>query len=453
MSLMNESSPVTSLPEYDIYALPAVQTTVESTIVTEHRPISVLNSGGHIEFLITTGINEYIIPKDTLLFVKLRVLLNKADKTEVKETDWNNVSIINNFLNSLWQQIDIAIGDTQTTVSLQTYSWKSYFENSLGYSDDSKKAFLSAGGWFTNELYDTPHSVNSLRSEYIKHKTPEGVEKDKDKEWNTGKYFELFGKLNFDLAFQPRALIGGCKIRIRLIPNQSEFFFICSDSNLIPKIEFNEIALNITRAKVNQEIVLAHHKALQVSPARYPITRTDVRTTTINSGTLNATLENVMNGQLPRRCFICFVSNEAYNGSYKKNPFYFNHYDINFLACYLNGDQFPRKAFQPDFENGLYLREYIEFFRAMNEMHTDTHITINRNDYLKGRTIFGFNFSPDLSNGSGIDGYISQGKLGTMRLEIHFKKALTETINVLIFSEFDNIILIPEDRNAIIDYH
>ena len=119
----------------------------------------------------------------------------------------------------------------------------------------------------------------------------------------------------------------------------------------------------------------------------------------------------------------------------------------------MNGDQYPRKAFQPDFENGIYVREYIEFFKAMNEMHTDTHLTINRDEYLKGRTIFGFNFSPDLSNGSGIDGYISQGRFGTMRLEIHFKKPLAETINVLIFSEFDNIILIPEDRNAMIDYH
>ena len=62
-SLISESSPVTTLAEYDLFGLPPVQTTVESTIQTEHRPISVLNSGGHIEFNIPTGINEYIIPR------------------------------------------------------------------------------------------------------------------------------------------------------------------------------------------------------------------------------------------------------------------------------------------------------------------------------------------------------------------------------------------------------
>jgi hypothetical protein len=111
MSIVSESSPVTTLAEYDLFGLPAVQTTVESTIQTEHRPISILNSGGHIEFNIPTAINEYIIPNETHLLVKLRVILNKTDKTDVVANDENNVSIVNNFLNSLLQQIDFCIGD------------------------------------------------------------------------------------------------------------------------------------------------------------------------------------------------------------------------------------------------------------------------------------------------------------------------------------------------------
>ena len=126
---------------------------------------------------------------------------------------------------------------------------------------------------------------------------------------------------------------------------------MCSDEKLIPRVEFTEMALNVVRAKVNPEIIAAHQKRLEITPARYPLTRSDVRTTTINSGTLNTTLENVINGQLPRRVLIAFVSNEALNGSFKKNPFYFYHYDLNYLSCFLNGDQYSRRAFQPDFQN------------------------------------------------------------------------------------------------------
>lgn len=453
MSVVSEASPVTALAEYDIYGLPPVQTTVESTIQSEHRPISVLNSGGHIEFLVPTGFNEYIIAKETLLLVKFRVILTKSDKSEIVANDWNNISVVNNLMDSMWQQIDVFVGDTQTTVSLQTYAFKSYFENLLGYSDDSKKSFMTAAGWFNDELMDTPHKPNMLRSKFIKHITPEGLDSTKDKEMGIGKVYELYGRPHFDLARQERAILGGTKLRFKLIPNPAEFYLMCSDEKLIPKVEFVEISLNIVRSKVSPEITTAHEIALGHSPSRYPFGMGNVRTTTISGGTLNMTLENVINGQLPRRCLIAFTSNEAFNGSLKKNPFYFHHYDINYLACFQNGDQYPRRAFQPDFQNGSFTREYIEFFRSVNQMLTDNHITITRENYAKGNTIFGFNFSPDISDGYGINGYISPLKYGTMRIEVHFKKPLPETINVLIYSEFDSIILIPEDRNAIIDYH
>lgn len=453
MSIVSEASPVVTLPELDLYALPAVQTSVESTIQTDHRPISALNSGGHIEFVVPTSANEYIIPKEIHLNVQLRIILSKTDKSEVVANDWNNVSIVNNFMNSLWQQVDCFIGDTQITTSLQTYSIKSYIETMIGFSNDSKKSFLSGAGWFSDELWDTPHKPNTMRTKYIKHVSPSGVLPDKDREISTGRIYDLYGKLNLDIAFQGRAILGGCKIRIKLVPNPVEFYMMCSDDKIVPRTEFIEVSLNLSRARVSQDIVFAHHKALEITPARYPITRSPVTTTTINAGTLNTSLENVINGQLPRRCLIFFVSNESLNGSFKKNPYYFHHYDLNFIACFQNSIQYPRRGFQPDFDNGIYSREYLEFYRALNQISTDCHTTISLDEWAKGRTIFGFNFSPDQSDGCGIDSHISPINHGTMRIEVHFKRPLPETINVLIYSEFDNLITIPEDRNAILDFH
>jgi hypothetical protein len=78
---------------------------------------------------------------------------------------------------------------------------------------------------------------------------------------------------------------------------------------------------------------------------------------------------------------------------------------------------------------------------------------ITRENYIKGYTLFGFNFSLDMSDGCEMNGYISEGKSGLLRTEVHFRKPLPETVNVLIFSEFDNLLMIPEDRNAFEDYH
>lgn len=74
------------------------------------------------------------------------------------------------------------------------------------------------------------------------------------------------------------------------------------------------------------------------------------------------------------------------------------------------------------------MREYIEFHRAANENLTDSNLTISGEKYAKGFTIFGFNFSPDLSDGCGCTNYINQAQHGMIRIEIHFSFALSKNL-------------------------
>ena len=85
-------------------------------------------------------------------------------------------------------------------------------------------------------------------------------------------------------------------------------------------------------------------------------------------------------------------------------------------------------------------------------MFCDTKCIIDREKYADLYTFFGFNFCPDLADDCNTSGHLSLINRGTLRLEMHFKKALPETINVLIFAEYDNIIEINKDRNAITDF-
>lgn len=61
-----------------------------------------------------------------------------------------------------------------------------------------------------------------------------------------------------------------------------------------------------------------------------------------------------------------------------------------------------------------------------------------------------FDLTPDLSANT-----VSHWNLirhGSLRVEVRFDAALTETINGLIYGEFDNVIEIDKDRNVIVDY-
>ena len=63
---------------------------------------------------------------------------------------------------------------------------------------------------------------------------------------------------------------------------------------------------------------LAHAKALEVGNVKFPIRRAVCKTFTISAGNLDATQENLLNGQLPTRIVIGCVDNEAFNGAHKK---------------------------------------------------------------------------------------------------------------------------------------
>jgi hypothetical protein len=450
MALVNEMSPVIALPEFDLFNSVPVQTSIENTRIKEIRPISLLNTGGHIEFHIQNSLNEYIRFDDTTLYTKLRVILSKKDNSPIVYSDWDNISIVNNFLNSLWSQVDLSIGETQTTLSLQTYHYRSYFELLLGSSKTARETFLKSSGYFQDDMTD-PHKVASNRQELFKYIRPSGATTDVNVE--KGKIFELEGKLHLDLLFQPKAILGGTKLKIKLVPNKPEFYFMIQDANLTAKIEFSDIILNAVTSTVNNDIVAAHTAALNVSPARYPLTRTEVRSFVIDKGVIKRNLENVINGQLPRRIFLAFVDNDSYSGNLRKNPYYFSHNNVRSYACFDGGKQFPMRAYTPDFSNNLYLREYMEFIKIIRQFNNDVRCGIDYNSYKTGYTILAIDLSADNSDGYYSSGFVNQPKNGVLRIELEFANATTETINALIYCEFDNQISILEERNAITDYH
>ena len=379
MSLVTEGSPVTAIPELDFYTKSPVQTSIESTYTEEVRPVAPLNTGGHIEFIVNSGINEYVKLKETTLYAKFRVRLSKTTgETPNFASDWVNVNVVNNLLHSLWSQIDLQIGDNQTTSSLQTYPFRAYFETILGSTNNSRKTHLQSSMFYEDDMNrlnkDEPRDVPN---ELI---IPANLETD----YSRGKLCEIEGKLHLDMFLQHRILLGGTRLKLRLVPNRPEFYFMTSDNTLIPRIEFEDLHLNITKCRVSEDVLVAQNQALSVAPVKYILTRSEVRTASIDSGVTSRNIENVINGQLPRRVYIAFTSNDAYGGNFKKNPYYFDHYNINSIAAYVNGEQFPRKAYTPDFENNLYIREFTELFRVSEQLDNDSRMMIDRKKFKNG---------------------------------------------------------------------
>jgi len=197
--------------------------------------------------------------------------------------------------------------------------------------------------------------------------------------------------------------------------------------------------------------LLAHSKTLQLTTAKYPIVKVEVKNVTIPSGVQGKTLDNIFLGQLPKRVIVGFVSNAAFIGNLKKNPFNFQHFNVNFFSLYIDGRQVPSKPLQPDYDgNKQFVHAYHTLFSGTGIHFLNEGNGLPRDEYANGNCLMAFDLTTDLSANT-----LSHWNLirqGSLRIEVRFEKALTETINCVVYGEFDNVVEIDKDRNIIMDF-
>ena len=83
----------------------------------------------------------------------------------------------------------------------------------------------------------------------------------------------------------------------------------------------------------------------------------------------------------------------------------------------------------------------MSFFSRTGKENRDERKDIAREDYPKGYAMYAFYLSPDLAE----EGHFNLAKQGTFRVELKFETALANTVTVVAYAEFENVIEI--DRN------
>jgi hypothetical protein len=437
MAFINKHKTISVKTELDLFAVPPTQTSVENGEYIVYRPQNPLSTEAPIEFTVTGSSEQYIDLAHTMLYLTAKISREvKRPGAAGEEPVSFKVAPVNNWLHSMFSQVDVYLNKVCVSPPSNCYNYRAYIENLLNYDSGAKRSHLQTSFWYKDSPGEMDFADNG------------GCETRETLSANT-KIVEMFSNVHVDLFNQDKYLLNGVELGLKFIPARASFHLMSDEAAPKFKFEITNAELYVRKMQINPAIKNGISLGLLTSPAKYPITRVDIKQLTLPSPIQSKTIDNLYMGQIPKRCIIGMVKNTAFNGTYKTNPFNFEHFNLNYLAVYVDSTQILSRPFTPDFTRGLYAREYHSLFSGCGIHYSDHGNDVEYDDYSKGFFLTCFDLTNDLSSHSPV---WNASKNGSLRIELRFEQPLTESVTVIVFAEFDNLIEIDKNRQITLDY-
>lgn len=416
-----------------IFDRPAVQTDFISNTTADYYPMTNVTRGGPFEFIIPGSNDEYIDVNDIQLYVLAKV--TKADGKDIKSVD-DKVALNNLPISTLFQDAYLSIEDKQIEGGQMCYPYLGYFNTVMQYTPAAQKSHMRSQGWYKDEAGKFDDEANKgfqLRQNLVK----------------DSKTFELMGPLFLNFFRQGQYLISQTDMRVKLLPSKPEFALNGYGAHKDFKIQFQDVVLYVPRYTLNPSVINGHAAGLKRQNAIYPLLHTEVTTFTIPTGQKSFRKDRLFPDEAPKLLMISLVDNAAFNGDIAKNPFHFQHFGLTNLSLYRDGVSVSGRPFTPDFANNQVMRSYLHTMQTFNYYNGDDSNGLTPEEFAQGYTIFAF----DLTADKNIAATHRQGhNTKNLRLDLKFKNATKQTINVLLYAVYDSTLEITDKRDVITYY-
>lgn len=435
------TQPIKTHERLDLFHGCAIQNSITHGSYRSYRPLAAMSKDTPIEFNITSAYDEVLFFDKSKYKISVGLVFNKIDGSAITAAEWQKIGLCNNSLHSLYENVTLSINGKHVSGNSATYAYTSYFKNLFDCSDGSKRGPMSAVGYYT-----IPNPQDYASTQHA------DLAKPGTADLTTSAQMEFCGRPNLDIFDQHKAMIGGADIRLVLTPKSAAFYILNELDNIKYTVSMSDAEFSVFVCKLSPQVDQALNMTLKENMARYHFERHETHATTIPTGAVTHQIDNLLRGQLPRKIFLAFIPNTAYNGSFKQNPFKFKHYDVRSISLFRNNELINGRPLTPNFAANKTLDEYLSLYEALNGNEWDSKFTLSRKEWKTGNTIFGFNLSEDLSEGNQCDGYLNVSKHGSMRLDLTFGTALPEVVTVLLYCVYDSNLFINGYRQVGIDF-
>jgi hypothetical protein len=402
---------------------------------TELNPVSSVNGATFIEFNYV-GSELFVDPSDTLLELKLKVV--QGDNKSL-DADMEG-SVINSLLDTLFKNVSLTINGTHVESSNFNHGYKAILRHLLMFGTSAKDNQLRLLGYSKDKAGEMEGGAEKTGG-YLTRKT-----------WLArSRTLQLIGPPAVDFFLSnPRLLIPFTDFSLKFTLNSNDFI-ILDHTNKALKVLVEDARLHVRCIRANPDVSIQTEENLKVNNAIYPLERLTVQTHTVARGATSDTISGLYGQQKPKCVVVGMVEGKAYSGDKTKNPFNFKHYDLVSLSLASNGQTLVGRPYTPNFAANTYAREYAMLYQGLRKLARDTDIDISYEDFENGYALFMFNLAGDNAPPSG-SGHAQPLERGNLTLNMLFKTALPESINVVLFAFFDSAIQIDRDRRVTTDF-
>ena len=406
---------------------------LEGTQWLEYRPISQIGENTPIEFHVPgTGL-QYTKLNKSYLHVKAKII--KADGSIPTEADFGPVNIP---LHSLWQQVDVYLQQNLLSSAGTNYPYLAYLRTLMATDVVTKETELTSQLYYhdtagymdaTDPLLGSNGGLGARYSAFV-----------------SGRTVDLQARLCEDIFYAERPLVNGLDLKIKLWPSKNTFRLQSKTEEY--RLVVTEAVFKVCKLNIEPSLMAAHEGMMRTTTAKYPYTRSDIKTFALPGGQFTFNLDDIFQGQRPTHVALMMVTGSAYNGSYTENPYNLQHFNLNYLSCEVDGQSVPGKPYQPKFSEtgGQNFVTCLEALYSKSGLWGDNRKNgITREEFPEGYSIFLFDLESTILSTP----HLPLHKQGNIKLEGRFTTALQETVIVLVVGTFPAQFEIDGPRNVL----
>jgi len=343
----------------DLFKPPTMDVTLLRSDYLSIQPTNTVKGNPTINFQIpgTMAPNLYIDYSGSYLYTKVKVL--NSDKSVLPADE--PVAISNLFFHTMFQNLQVSVGDRPMSDTNMLYGYRGIFTNLLGSGNDVKTSLLSSVAFYP----DSPAGTFTDSNE---------AWKTRRKMCETSKTFDLLGRPSAPLFELGKWVPGSVKVDMTFT-KQAPAFALDATGKKSYIFSIEEATLYLKVNTVDPKIVTDHMRSWNSGgKAVFPYRDIKLTTASIAKGVTQFSTEQLFVKRKPSLIIVAFVEAAAFYGDYEKSAQ--NFAPLSVASVSIKSDEIEPfyKQLTCDYTNGLYLQPFNSLFSGLNQNLTGNGI-------------------------------------------------------------------------------